>query len=76
MNAITQGELKAVLGLSRRLRKSPLPMLEEVVSTRLPCRAADRLRALAAADDRSISQYARRVLLNHLGFGLDDEPVS
>jgi hypothetical protein len=51
-------------------------MLEEVVSTRLPCRAADRLRALAAADDRSISQYARRVLLNHLGFGLDDEPVS
>ena len=40
--------------------------LEEVITTRLPAEEAARLRAAAEADDRSYSQYARRLLLDGL----------
>ena len=44
----------------------------EVVSTRLPAEEAARLRAMARADDRSCSQYARRLLLDGLKRATDE----
>src|SRR5215510_5072123 len=51
---------------AKRKRPRPRPALEGVVTIRLPSAALTKARTRAAADDRSVSAFLRRLLLQAL----------